>query len=106
MNFNFPPTTPIVRSDVNASADDIRSSLRKYGANSPSIGARVSIEPVIASVNERTARLIAKPTCPNTSRSEEHTSELQSLMRISYAVFRLTKTTRSTNYHSIQFAHV
>src|SRR3546814_7910767 len=27
-------------------------------------------------------------------RSEEHTSELQSLMRISYAVFCLTKTTR------------
>src|SRR3546814_5157437 len=28
-----------------------------------------------------------------TSRSEEHTSELQSLMRISYAVFRLQKKT-------------
>src|SRR3546814_8148622 len=27
------------------------------------------------------------------ARSEEHTSELQSLMRISYAVFRLNKTT-------------
>src|SRR3546814_4618282 len=32
-------------------------------------------------------------------RSEEHTSELQSLMRISYAVFCLKKTTpKSTNY--------
>src|SRR3546814_1159154 len=30
-------------------------------------------------------------------RSEEHTSELQSLMRISYAVFCLTKQTRNTN---------
>src|SRR3546814_5880267 len=30
-------------------------------------------------------------------RSEEHTSELQSLMRISYAVFCLTK--KSTQYH-------
>src|SRR3546814_4654857 len=28
------------------------------------------------------------------ARSEEHTSELQSLMRISYAVFRLTKTNK------------
>src|SRR3546814_9781839 len=28
---------------------------------------------------------------PNKTRSEEHTSELQSLMRISYAVFCLTK---------------
>src|SRR3546814_7290470 len=34
------------------------------------------------------------------ARSEEHTSELQSLMRISYAVFCLnTKTTRKTKPH-------
>src|SRR3546814_6232543 len=31
-------------------------------------------------------------------RSEEHTSELQSLMRISYAVFCLTKKNNNTNY--------
>src|SRR3546814_2299641 len=31
-------------------------------------------------------------TCPMVLRSEEHTSELQSLMRISYAVFCLKKT--------------
>src|SRR3546814_4918080 len=31
------------------------------------------------------------------SRSEEHTSELQSLMRNSYAVFRLTKTSSKTS---------
>src|SRR3546814_7662326 len=30
-------------------------------------------------------------------RSEEHTSELQSLMRISYAVFCLKKTNKTTN---------
>src|SRR3546814_2122474 len=39
------------------------------------------------------------PTEPNTppfSRSEEHTSELQSLMRISYAVFCLKK--KNKNY--------
>src|SRR3546814_5791765 len=34
----------------------------------------------------------------NTERSEEHTSELQSLMRISYAVFCLKK----KKYHSIK----
>src|SRR3546814_9616505 len=33
-------------------------------------------------------------------RSEEHTSELQSLMRISYAVFCLKKKTKTTIYHS------
>src|SRR3546814_7675313 len=33
---------------------------------------------------------------PTPRRSEEHTSELQSLMRISYAVFCLKKTTNTT----------
>src|SRR3546814_5365256 len=33
------------------------------------------------------------------SRSEEHTSELQSLMRISYAVFCLKKKNKYTNYN-------
>src|SRR3546814_6512493 len=40
------------------------------------------------------ARQVAAPNSPqwfNTGRSEEHTSELQSLMRISYAVFCLKK---------------
>src|SRR3546814_2064437 len=43
-----------------------------------------------------TRRSSATPTahrrCRCARRSEEHTSELQSLMRISYAVFRLKKT--------------
>src|SRR3546814_5499012 len=41
--------------------------------------------------------------CRGLLRSEEHTSELQSLMRISYAVFCLKKntTTNSTPYSSI-----
>src|SRR3546814_4492533 len=34
------------------------------------------------------------------ARSEEHTSELQSLMRISYAVFCLKKKTKSRNIYS------
>src|SRR3546814_5247454 len=33
---------------------------------------------------------------PNANRSEEHTSELQSLMRISYAVFCLKKKNKTT----------
>src|SRR3546814_7658119 len=40
--------------------------------------------------------------CRNDCRSEEHTSELQSLMRISYAVFCLKKkkiSTRRAHYH-------
>src|SRR3546814_6973805 len=35
------------------------------------------------------------------ARSEEHTSELQSLMRISYAVFCLNKKKSATNHESI-----
>src|SRR3546814_1423317 len=40
------------------------------------------------------------------SRSEEHTSELQSLMRISYAVFCLKKKNKSKHIHlNIEQAH-
>src|SRR3546814_2353246 len=37
---------------------------------------------------------------PHARRSEEHTSELQSLMRISYAVFCLKKKITNTTLHS------
>src|SRR3546814_5512173 len=37
---------------------------------------------------------------PDYRRSEEHTSELQSLMRISYAVFCLKKKKKHNNQHS------
>src|SRR3546814_9100502 len=40
-----------------------------------------------------TATCVRVPVFVGHSRSEEHTSELQSLMRISYAVFCLTKKT-------------
>src|SRR3546814_8227385 len=43
----------------------------------------------------RKLRLLILPS--RTSRSEEHTSELQSLMRISYAVFCLKKKTKNTS---------
>src|SRR3546814_6661135 len=63
-----------------------------------------------ASSGERLVRLaaIAAATCFKLSslivlarRSEEHTSELQSLMRISYAVFCLKKKTKITPVHVI-----
>src|SRR3546814_5533049 len=46
----------------------------------------------------RSARSLPATARPGTPRSEEHTSELQSLMRISYAVFCLKK----KNKNSIQ----
>src|SRR3546814_3144492 len=42
--------------------------------------------------------LIPKTPLPNPPRSEEHTSELQSLMRISYAVFCLKKKNNSSKH--------
>src|SRR3546814_20382214 len=44
-------------------------------------------------------------TGPHTRRSEEHTSELQSLMRISYAVFCLKKK-KNTNKLSIKIIYI
>src|SRR3546814_6105027 len=41
----------------------------------------------------------AEALCPRSRRSEEHTSELQSLMRISYAVFCLKKKTTTKHDH-------
>src|SRR3546814_2215536 len=39
-------------------------------------------------------------------RSEEHTSELQSLMRISYAVFCLKKKTKTYNHYMTQYTYI
>src|SRR3546814_6207624 len=54
------------------------------------------------------AHLTTAKACEADLRSEEHTSELQSLMRISYAVFCLKKkkiTTPSKNTHHNPKAH-
>src|SRR3546814_8894740 len=45
------------------------------------------------------ACLDAQRTCGRRPRSEEHTSELQSLMRISYAVFCLKKKKTKQSYN-------
>src|SRR3546814_8074762 len=42
------------------------------------------------------------PTTPEYKRSEEHTSELQSLMRISYAVFCLKKKKNKHKEHNAE----
>src|SRR3546814_2754215 len=44
-------------------------------------------------------------TSPEWARSEEHTSELQSLMRISYAVFCLTKKQHEQNINTQNLSH-
>src|SRR3546814_6977568 len=71
------------------------------GGNVVELGKRVGDAEVVGVVFEqrpggieREARLLAA------ARSEEHTSELQSLMRISYAVFCLKKKTTHTQTQS------
>src|SRR3546814_17060324 len=52
----------------------------------------------------RGARSVHRLACQRQWRSEEHTSELQSLMRISYAVFCLKKKKNKTsNHHPSEF---
>src|SRR3546814_5010815 len=50
---------------------------------------------------DRGARVGHLPAGPRRHRSEEHTSELQSLMRISYAVFCLKKKTLKARHLSL-----
>src|SRR3546814_3708853 len=64
-------------------------------ANSCCHRRRASVTHVRACFSFPCARLI-DASCICRNRSEEHTSELQSLMRISYAVFCLKKTHTST----------
>src|SRR3546814_9940244 len=57
---------------------------------------------VNTSLNTRGEPVVCTPRDALESRSEEHTSELQSLMRISYAVFCLKKKkTNNKNYTHI-----
>src|SRR3546814_4540717 len=56
----------------------------------------------------RSVNATSTPFVPGGRRSEEHTSELQSLMRISYAVFCLKKknTLKKTPHHPVlHFCH-
>src|SRR3546814_10545168 len=48
---------------------------------------------------------LPKKAVPPAPRSEEHTSELQSLMRISYAVFCLKKKTEKQPYYTYITTH-
>src|SRR3546814_4379965 len=68
-------------------------------------GGRAPVVEAGASVNRRRQSAngsLPIAAIPGMDRSEEHTSELQSLMRISYAVFRLNK---QTNITTIQTTH-
>src|SRR3546814_9196993 len=73
---------------LKARSRPVRSGLRAGRARRHSTSRHVHSEAVQASALH-----------PGSARSEEHTSELQSLMRISYAVFCLKKK-KKTNKHT------
>src|SRR3546814_2347892 len=71
----------------------------KFRAQLVAIARPAAVEPVKVTISTsgwptRRAPASPPPGSTLTTRSEEHTSELQSLMRISYAVFRLKKKTK------------
>src|SRR3546814_9564151 len=63
-----------------------------FGAVQPSIGVQLVVFAVLAFGSIYLGRMLMR----RNPRSEEHTSELQSLMRISYAVFCLKKKKNTT----------
>src|SRR3546814_2150779 len=76
------PYTTLFRSASARNRPGLRRAVRSRGADRTECCAGSRIPDRLARDRSRTARV---------RRSEEHTSELQSLMRISYAVFCLTK---------------
>src|SRR3546814_8619209 len=90
------PYTTLFRSSIGA---ERRSRAWRMAMGTPT---RAQIAPSVSIVN--IARQIYEPdlsgsrqSARSADRSEEHTSELQSLMRISYAVFCLKKKKKTTN---------
>src|SRR3546814_3867572 len=98
------PYTTLFRSQI---ARDSNAALRRLKAGllalpeSGENGFEGLIATLLGSVTQVSFRLATSGTQDGQDgRSEEHTSELQSLMRISYAVFCLKKKTNRTKYHT------
>src|SRR3546814_6830270 len=78
---------------------------RKAGGTLPGGGTRSPDASSTSSAARPCAAKIDQTSCalgPKCQRSEEHTSELQSLMRISYAVFCLKKKKKYNNHSQLK----
>src|SRR3546814_10847145 len=75
--------------------------LARTHANSPAPDRHRHSQPALTKPTPTIATHLraARPSLAATGRSEEHTSELQSLMRISYAVFCLKKKNTPYTYY-------
>src|SRR3546814_6459064 len=89
------PYTTLFRSGRGAAEEDRSRRHAQAGAGQGAAGVRQAA-PDVADVGRshrraQLSRLAGRRAMEKAQRSEEHTSELQSLMRISYAVFCLKK---------------
>src|SRR3546814_4394354 len=100
--------SPIERGLVALASDTtVSTSLFLPSSSAASIIARTGLGSGLGSVSETSAGMAAGISSGDTvgpDRSEEHTSELQSLMRLSYAVFCLYKTKRLHNTNNSSHA--
>src|SRR3546814_6011536 len=88
---------PIFRKPAAAGACACRAALTRRSITTGKPANRKSASSAIRASKRASRRCAARPASgASATRSEEHTSELQSLMRISYAVFCL----KNKNYHN------
>src|SRR3546814_1364033 len=98
------PYTTLFRSDIKRPRQDIRRHVRdqrylagvRIGGELDAVNGLVRGDMHVRSIH------VEFPRCTIRHRSEEHTSELQSLMRISYAVFCLKKKKTNTRKQNNQ----
>src|SRR3546814_2858286 len=92
----FPPRRPAPEPPLPSSLRWKRKSVSKERRRYSPLEPSQELARRSRSVEQSLSMLVPK-SYPRTRRSEEHTSELQSLMRISYAVFCLKKKTKKKN---------
>src|SRR3546814_8670510 len=87
--------------------DEFRARISRLGSDEEMVSSwiRPNIRPRQYSPAPPNMRRMLTPPRGANSRSEEHTSELQSLMRISYAVFCLKKKHNKKTYEHTQSTH-
>src|SRR3546814_3941514 len=93
-----------VKDDEQAARENLPPSLEDSERAQAMDAAVSELESAISALGDFDADEIG--TNLDTARSEEHTSELQSLMRISYAVFCLKKKNKHTEQEKVSHMHV
>src|SRR3546814_10876732 len=93
--FNRQPAYGVSKAGINMLTEYVATAFGKKGVRCNAVAPSMISTPLLRSfIPEELVKLNEDATL---TRSEEHTSELQSLMRISYAVFCLKK--KKTNKH-------